>query len=524
MKKSLLMMAVALTAMSASAQLYVTGGDVTGAPAAWTPSTPLEVQAVNGEYTFEAKGEFKISLAKGEWTDFNNAAYVLDGGWTTNETTATANLKQGNANITPAKPAVAITYVVKDDLSTITAQLPTGPVTIDFYVTGAFANWQAAPADYKMTSKGNNVYSFTATNGLPLGSATEGAGFKITDGSSWYGCDGTAALNTTLNASTAAQANFEVEVPAGSEITFTYVEGGQSTVYINSNGGVTPPRPVDAPAQLYVVGSLAGSMWDPATAVLMTKNDNVFTATNIELIGDANFSFLTAQSWDEARYGGLVDNEEVTFDGDVATVAIVSGSNAIKAAPGIYNMTLTFAAEGNTLKLEKAGEIVVVEDLVLAGDFNGWAENDPAFKMTKDGNTYTYSMDAIEANTAFKVKTAEDGWVTSWGAEGDPSWTEAQPVAVVPNVPMNAWPGSGCNFLVENALTNVVITFVKSDDASVASTLTVQGQSAIETVEAAATEAPAQYYNLQGIRVLAPEAGQLYIVNRAGKVSKEIAR
>lgn len=523
MKKSLLMMAVALTAMSASAQLYVTGGDVTGAPAAWTPSTPLEVQAVNGEYTFEAKGGFKISLAKGEWADFNGAAYMLDGGWTTNETTATANLKQGDADITPAKAGVAITYVVKDDLSTITAQLPTGPVTLDFYVTGAFADWQAAPADYKMTSKGNNVYSFTATNGLPLGSATAGAGFKITDGSSWYGCDGTAALNTTLNASTSAQANFEVEVPAGSEITFTYVEGGQSTVYINSNG-VTPPRPVDAPAQLYVVGSLAGSMWDPATAVLMTKNDNVFTATNIELVGDANFSFLTAQSWDEARYGGLVDNEDVTFDGDVATVAIVSGANAIKAVPGLYNMTLTFAAEGNTLKLEKAGEIVVVEDLVLAGDFNEWADNDPAFKMTKDGNTYTYRMDAIAAETQFKVKTAEAEWKTSWGAEGDPSWTEAQPVAVVPDVAMNAWPGSGCNFLVENALTNVVITFVKSDDAAVASILTVQGQSAIETVEAAATEAPAQYYNLQGIRVLAPEAGQLYIVNRAGKVSKEIAR
>lgn len=439
MKKSLLMMAVALTAMSASAQLYVTGGDVTGAPAAWAPSTPLEVQAANGEYTFEAKGEFKISLAKGEWTDFNNAAYTLAGGWTANETTATANLKQGEVNITPAKAGVAITYVVKDDLSTITAQLPTGPVTLDFYVTGAFADWQAAPADYKMTSKGNNVYSFTATNGLPLGSATAGAGFKITDGSSWYGCDGTAALNTTLNASTSAQANFEVEVPAGSEITFTYVEGGQSTVYINSNG-VTPPRPVDAPAQLYVVGSLAGSMWDPATAVLMTKNDNVFTATNIELVGDANFSFLTAQSWDEARYGGLVDNEDVTFDGDVATVAIVSGANAIKAVPGLYNMTLTFAAEGNTLKLEKAGEIVVVEDLVLAGDFNEWADNDPAFKMTKDGNTYTYRMDAIAAETQFKVKTAEAEWKTSWGAEGDPSWTEAQPVAVVPNVAMNAWP------------------------------------------------------------------------------------
>lgn len=529
MKKSLLMMAVALTAMSASAQLYVTGGDVTGAPAAWTPSTPLEVQAVNGEYTFEAKGGFKISLAKGEWADFNGAAYMLDGGWTTNETTATANLKQGDADITPAKAGVAITYVVKDDLSTITAQLPTGPVTLDFYVTGAFADWQAAPADYKMTSKGNNVYSFTATNGLPLGSATAGAGFKITDGSSWYGCDGTAALNTTLNASTSAQANFEVEVPAGSEITFTYVEGGQSTVYINSNGD-TPIIPVETPAHLYVVGAIAGNVWTPATTPELTKAENVFSISDVELTGQANFSFLTSNgedAWSALRYGAATDGQELEFVDNETTISLVSRTGdvgAIVAAPGKYDMTVTFTTEGVTLKVVKAGEVVVVEDLVLSGDFNSWAVNDRAFLMTRNGSTYTYSMDAIEANTMFKVKTAEDEWTTSWGAEGDPSWTEAQPVAVTPNVAMNAWPGSGCNFLVENALTNVTITFVKSDDAAVASTLTVQGQSAIETVEAAAAEAPAQYYNLQGIRVLAPEAGQLYIVNRAGKVSKEIAR
>ena len=89
---------------------------------------------------------------------------------------------------------------------------------------------------------------------------------------------------------------------------------------------------------------------------------------------------------------------------------------------------------------------------------------------------------------------------------------------------MNAWAGSGCNFKITEDLTAVTITFVKSSDASVASTLTVAGQSGVEAVEAVVADAPAVYYNLQGMRVAAPEAGQLYIVDRAGKISKEIAR
>lgn len=353
-----------------------------------------------------------------------------------------------------------------------------------------------------------------------------GEGWKINNGT-WdldfgQGEEGMPVAGTLYNLASGG-ADMTTSVAAGSTITFTYNEGGVSTLLISSNGG-GGDTPVDTPAQLYVVGSLATSMWEPATAVLMNKDGNVFTATDIELVGEANFNFLTAQSWDEPRYGGLVDNEDVTFDGDVAMVTIVPGTNAIKALPGKYNMTLTFAADGNTLKLEKAGEVVVVEDLVLTGSFNEWAMNDAAYKMAKDGDTYTITIPSIEAGAEFKVKTAEDNWITSWGAEGPEGDETAPAVAVALNTPMNSWVGSFNNFLIAEALTNATITFVKSNEASVASTLTVSGTSAIEAVEAVAAEAPAQYFNLQGIRVLAPEAGQLYIVNRAGKVSKEIAR
>lgn len=49
-------------------------------------------------------------------------------------------------------------------------------------------------------------------------------------------------------------------------------------------------------------------------------------------------------------------------------------------------------------------------------------------------------------------------------------------------------------------------------------------QTGIEDVEAAGSDAPAEYYNLQGVRVAQPEAGQVYIVRRGAVVTKELAR
>lgn len=47
---------------------------------------------------------------------------------------------------------------------------------------------------------------------------------------------------------------------------------------------------------------------------------------------------------------------------------------------------------------------------------------------------------------------------------------------------------------------------------------------AIETIEAEEAEAEAVYYNLQGVQVVNPEAGNIYIVRRGAKATKELYR
>lgn len=531
MKKTLLMMAAALTAWSASAQLYVTGLNVEGQGGEWDPANALEVTEQNGVYTFQATDNFKMSTAKGSWDNFDNGGYQLSGAWNKGTSTATGTLTQGNANIVAPMEGVKITYTVKSDLSSITATLPEGmtfgeaPVP-DFYLVGDFNNWTLADASAKMSRNGN-VYTIT--------SSTEIAGkWKINNGS-WnvnfgQGEEGMPVMGTTYNLASDG-GNLTTTIPAGTKVTFTYNEGGVSTLLLGEGGGSSE---VTTPDHLYIVGALSTANWTPDNTPEMTKSGNTFSISNVELIGDANFSFLTTLGgWDvvnttdrygaEAGFGGV----KLTFVDNVATAPVVKAVGDVKsfnAVPGKYDITVTFDAAGVTLTVTKVGEAVVVEDLVLTGSFNDWARNDHNYLMTKNENTYTITLPSMEAGTEFKVKTAEENWTTSWGAEGYEGMAPDECVAVTVNTPMNAWSTSTTNFKLEEALNNVTITFVKSDDANVASTLTVAGTSAIETVEAAAAEATAEYYNLQGIRILTPEAGQLYIVNRAGKISKEIAR
>ena len=68
-------------ALSASAYetLYVTGANVVGAHAQWSPDNPLEVQLnSNDQFVFRAFGNFKISTQKGSWDDFNANAKKME--------------------------------------------------------------------------------------------------------------------------------------------------------------------------------------------------------------------------------------------------------------------------------------------------------------------------------------------------------------------------------------------------------------------------------------------------------------
>lgn len=398
MKKSLLIMAAALTAWSANAQLYVTGNEVYvgDKTSKWDAAGALECATEGDYYTFEAVGEFTISTVRAGWDDgWKTGTYTLDGSWNTTETSATAALKRVDGNIPAAKAGEKVAYKVKNDFSSIEA---------------TFSNAQ--------------VEEYFALHGQIFGNP------------SW------SSENMTLNGD-----NWEWtgEIVAG-DFGMKKMAGGEQIDWIG---------------------------------------------------GSATIS--------EA-------NTEYSF---------VYGENSSCSLTGTY--TIVYNPTANTIEF-KGGVTPpppTPVDLFLVGAFNGWAPADAAYKMANEDNTYTISLEALPAG---EFKIMGETWDVSYGAEGDPSWTEARPVDVTVNQPMNAWAGSGCNFNTTEDLTAVTITFVKSASASEPSQITVAGQSGVEAVEATVADAPAVYYNLQGMRVAAPEAGQLYIVNRAGKISKELAR
>jgi len=88
MKKLLLLLVGAFVAFAAHADLYLLGANVASSwtdglqSGKWTPSEPLTVKLVDGYYCFSAKGDFKISTAKGnnsdDWNSFNGSAIAVN--------------------------------------------------------------------------------------------------------------------------------------------------------------------------------------------------------------------------------------------------------------------------------------------------------------------------------------------------------------------------------------------------------------------------------------------------------------
>ncbi|MBJ2167109.1 MAG: M6 family metalloprotease domain-containing protein [Muribaculaceae bacterium] len=67
------------------------------------------------------------------------------------------------------------------------------------------------------------------------------------------------------------------------------------------------------------------------------------------------------------------------------------------------------------------------------------------------------------------------------------------------------------------------ITDIKESDGKI-SFKVAGGSAGIDGIEADMSESAAEYFNLQGIRVASPEAGNIYIVRRGAQVSKELVK
>lgn len=416
MKKFLLMFCAAVISLAAHATLYVTGGSVTDAPAAWNPENPLVVNEANGVYTFKARGGFKISTAKGNWDTFNGGAMCLDGDWNKATTTATANLKSGDSDITPPLDGTEISYEVSADFKTIKATLPEGKTfgdKVDYsyalhgQITGNTA-WES-----KTMTENNGVWEWTGT----VVAGDFGIKKLSPDGTqaAWISADGTATVSAA-GVYAAKVGGTDWSSTLEGEYTFSF-NPETMMLTITAQGTVPPtPDPDPTPSVKYALhGQITG---DPNWASSeLTEADGKWVWTGKIVAGEFGIKILDADlnqtGWINAP---TEDEKNITAEGSYKTSA--SGkANWNSTLEGNY--TLTFDPAAQTLTIAKyGGEVSVVKSYALKGTITTGTEEWVSIPMT-EGEDGTWSWTGDVKAGSFGVQYLENGIQQKWYASAN---------------------------------------------------------------------------------------------------------
>ncbi|MDE7402539.1 MAG: hypothetical protein K2M87_03905 [Muribaculaceae bacterium] len=511
MKKLLLLGAAALmSVISASAQLYITGDNTSPS---WTPGTPMEVSLENGQYTFTLKGNFKMSTVKGTWAQFNGACKVLQGGkWTVGENQADGVLVKGDANINSPATGKEVTYVINEDLTSISATWEGEVAAPDFYlIGGAVGGWVLADAVNKMTREGN-VYTITKSslNGeWKINNGTWDLGFGQGEASP------TPKAGVVYNVSSdGGSANLKTAFTSEVTITFTYVANGQSTLLITTDGEdpnpPTPPTPGDDYTGWYLNVQGDYNSWTPSGVAF--NEDGTATSTD-QAIGDGEFELKiwngTADSfWGTATPVEIGVPTEVTEGGGHMTIAGAAAGDKFDVAFDYPTQTMTVTKVGGGD--DPIPPTPEYKDLYLVGTTPGWTDINDAYKFDREDNVYTLTLpETIEAGW----KIWDGSWTYNFGAGAE------QPVF---GETYQTWFDGG-DFTISIPQGGVIkLTLVAGSDkknSSIPSELLIDGNTGVETIEAA--EGEAVYYNLQGARVLNPANG-LFVRVANGKAVKVV--
>ena len=421
MKKFLLMFCAAVISLAAHATLYVTGGSVTDAPAAWNPENPLVVNEANGVYTFKARGGFKISTAKGDWDTFNGGAKCLDGDWNKATKTATANLKTGSGDINPPLDGTEITYEVSSDLSTIKATLPDGKTfgdKVDYsyalhgQITGN-SGWESTAM-----TENNGVWEWTGT--VVAGDfgikklSPDGTQAAWISADKWASADGTTTISAAgVYAATVNGTNWSSTLEG--EYTFSFnPETMQLT--ITAKGTVTPtPDPDPTPSVKYALhGTITG---DPNWASSeLTEADGKWVWTGKIVAGDFGIKKMDAD-YNQIGWINAATDADKNISAEGTYKASASGvgnwSNTLEG-----NYTLTFDPAALTLTIAKyGGEISVVKSYALKGTITG-TEEWVSIPMT-EGEDGTWSWTGDVKAGSFGVQYLENGIQQKWYASAN---------------------------------------------------------------------------------------------------------
>ncbi len=498
MKKLYFLAMAAVTAFSANATLYLTG---TALGLGWTPESPMEVEAVDGVYNFEltfAKDtNFKMSTAKGGWDTYNDQTYSLGYGVTITldqELNLIKGNRYNNQNLNVPQSNSVYTFKVKEDMSTMTVTRQ-GDVeyTYSYAIHGQLfgTDWQPMA----MTKNDDGTWSLiTEVKAGEFGIRAFDQKYGIETQLDWFGKG-----NLTIDAE-------EGIVTEGTDNLKLNVEGEVEFIFNPETSTLSVKAPQAATTVL-----MSGDLWAAKEAwanvpMIYDKATATYSLTANVLPGAFGFRIGSEQTW-------MGWNSEFTYTGDIEET--VSGGNIHNTQQGEY----TFVLDLNNKTLSAT---YTPYRIYLVGGVNNWAINDDWMFVSEDGINYQLDTKAvIPAGSEFKLAGVN--------ATGEAEWNEginyglnsiARATLSAPVDENIAIHHAGSNNIIFDNEYNGTIKLSLPEGAGKDGSVMFMSKnlSGVSDIKAD-TQAPAEYYNLQGMPVANPENG-IYIVRRGNTISK----
>lgn len=269
---------------------------------------------------------------------------------------------------------------------------------------------------------------------------------------------------------------------------------------------------------LFLIGEPAGG-WDTSKGIQMTKTADGVFETDVDFSGTNSFGFVkelnSSGDWtafNSCRYTPASSGEQpmegandMIYTGDDSNDYcwdLGAGKWHFKVDTGAMKFYLSVGS-GDTPEPPAP-----VTDLYFVGEVNDWQFLDE-YVMTADGPEYTYSAWLIRGGISFKL--SDKDWKTAYTSKNEQMTV-----------------GQTYDLFTGDGLANMAFA-TDIEDAELlldvdARTLTVRGTAGIDNVSAEMEDSPAEYYTLDGKRVVSPDASGIYIRKQGSRVTKVVIR
>lgn len=284
----------------------------------------------------------------------------------------------------------------------------------------------------------------------------------------------------------------------------------------------------DNPVELYMIGGATpgGWSWNDVTVMTPVEGETgVYSYTGALKAFDFKIYPERDDIWSgKPAYHPETENCEISKTGVASDKIVLTNEQDYKwlvKDAGVY--TITVNIDAMTISATYVGESEQPQTLYLIGDLCGWSIDNPTLCESDGDNVYVYTGE-FQEGWIFQAMREKGNWMADFIVPTEATTLDnpSGSVTAMVYIPEAGLDNNACQsssdhskaWSVEKAGT-YTLKFNLNDW-----TLNVTPNGSTGGVEIVTdANAPAEYYNLQGVRVYDPADG-LYLVRKGGKVSK----